>query len=639
MEATSESMTMTSESGPIGKLSTALGLYKAEWLRGKLFDLFTEPGYFEELKTPRPCVLIGGRGTGKTTVLQGLSYQGQFAFANSNKDAIDTWQFFGLYHRVNTNRVTAFRGPELPEERWRACFAHYLNLQFCTQLLEFACWYELQTGRELAPPAIELAAFRATLGLVAGGSLADLAQEVRLQVLTFEASINSIIDSPPKLLSMQAAPVDALASALLNTRELQGKQFFFLIDEFENYEDYQQRVLNTVIKHSPSAYTFKVGVRELGWRERSTLNPNEQLTSPADYARISIAERLTDSRFKAFAEQVLSVRFLDTVDLPSVNADFPSLFPKLSELDEAERLLDKTEAWRIRRSVLEASPPELREAASIIPLGVQYFLDYWARSHAQTSLAAEVKAWLEGSAATKDRFDNHFHASLFAIRRGKRGIRKYYCGWEVYLALCEGNIRYLLELVHSALLLHMEDEGRELSPISPETQTKAAHAVGRKNLSELEGLSVDGARLTKLLLSLGRIFGVLAESPGGHTPEANQFHLREELVDPESDARAMELLKHAVMHLALVRYAGSKLLDERDTKAYDYMIHPIFAPFFVFSHRKKRKILLSSAQLLTLVDRPREGIDSVLTANNRAAKVEVAEVLPDQLQLFGDFYA
>lgn len=635
MEAAPKEKTMTSQNGSIDKLSTVLGLYKAEWLREKLFDLFTVPGYFDELKMNRPCVLIGGRGTGKTTVLQGLSYQGQFAFAKSDKNVIDTWQFFGLYHRVNTNRVTAFRGPEQSEDRWRACFAHYLNLLFCTQLLEFACWYELQTGRELSLSATDLAAFRATLKLQSDGRLADLAQEVRLQVLVFEASINSIVDTPPAFLSMQGAPVDALSAALLGTKELAGKQFFFLIDEFENFEDYQQRILNTIIKHAPSAYTFKVGVRELGWRERSTLNENEQLTSPADYARISISERLTDSRFKSFAENVLSVRYQGTVGGPGSAADFPSLFPKLDELDEAARLIDKAQESRVRKAVEEASSPEQREAAKALPIGVQYFLDYWASSHADiTSLSAEIDAWLKDNTASKDRFNNHFHASLFAIRKGKRGIRKYYSGWDVYLALCEGNIRYLLELVHSALLLHTEEEGAALTPISPEVQTQAAQAVGRKNLSELEGLSVDGARLTKLLLSLGRVFGVLAESPAGHTPEANQFHLREEQAS-ESDAKAMDLLKHSVMHLALVRYAGSKLLDERDTKAYDYMIHPIFAPFFVFSHRKKRKILLSTANLLSLVENPREGIEAVLKLNHRRPETD----LPDQLQLFGEFYA
>ena len=635
MEASVESTAMTTENGSIDNLSSVLGLYTAEWLRGRLFDLFTEPGYFEELKTPRPCVLIGGRGTGKTTVLQGLSYQGQFAFANFDRNVVEKWPFFGLYHRVNTNRVTAFRGPELSEERWRACFAHYLNLLFCAQLLEFACWYELHTGNALTPPSSELAAFRATLRLTQEGSLAELAHEVRLEVLSFEASINVIVDSPPKHLSMQAAPVDALASALLSTPQLRGKQFFFLIDEFENFEDYQQRVLNTVIKHSPNAYTFKVGVKELGWRERATLNPNEQLTSPADYARISIAERLAGARFKPFAEQVLSVRFGDAIKSTGDAMQFQLLFPKLTDLEEAERLLDKAEAARVRATVAAAAPQGLEEQVASLPLGVQYFLDYWSKSHPKNKLESEVEGWLAATPAAKERFENHFHASLFAIRHGKRGIRKFYCGWDVYLALCDGNIRYLLELVHSAFLMHEEQGGSQLSAIDPETQTHAAQAVGRKNLSELEGLSVDGARLTKLLLSLGRVFGVLAALPGGHTPEANQFHIREDVTAPESDARAMELLKHAVMHLALVRYDGSKALDERDTKAYDYMIHPIFAPFFVFSHRKKRKIFLSGAQLLTLVERPREGIDLTLREHKRPA----LDPLPDQLQLFGDFYA
>ncbi|KHK48577.1 hypothetical protein PI87_27790 [Ralstonia sp. A12] len=620
----------------VNNLSNVLGLYKAEWLSGKLFEMFTEPGYFSELKTSRPCVLIGGRGTGKTTVLQGLSYQGQFAFANGNKNVIDQWQFFGLYHRVNTNRVTAFRGPELSEDRWRAYFAHYINLLFSSQLMEFASWYELQTGRTLGVSSKALDGFRATLDLKGEGSLADLAHELRLLTLRFEASINSIVDSPTHCLSMQGAPVDALAQTLLSTPELQGRQFFFLIDEFENFEDYQQRVLNTIIKHAPAAYTFKIGVRELGWRERATLNANEQLTSPADYARISIAERLDDARFKAFAERVLSARF-GNASVGGASSDLPigELFPRLSESEEAEKLIDRAEAARIKAKIEAAASPDLREAAMGLPLAVQYFLSYWADSHSDTSLTEELRLWLQGSVAVKARLDNHFYASLFAIRRGKRGIRKYYCGWDVFLSLCEGNIRYLLELVHSALLMHFE-AGQDASvPIDPDTQTLAAQAVGRKNLSELEGLSVDGARLTRLLLSLGRVFGVLAALPAGHTPEANQFHLREDISQGDSDKRANELLKNAVMHLALVRYAGSKPLDERDTRAYDYMVHPIFAPFFVFSHRKKRKIQLSSLQLLDLVERPRAGIDAILKSNNRVDE----ESLPDQLELFGEFYA
>src|SRR5947208_14692817 len=93
---------------PEEQLSALFGSYKAEWLRDQLFDLFAEPSYFPELTTSRPCMLLGGRGTGKTTVLRCMSYEGQFVRRDKNADDIPNWRYFGLYYRVNTNRVTAF---------------------------------------------------------------------------------------------------------------------------------------------------------------------------------------------------------------------------------------------------------------------------------------------------------------------------------------------------------------------------------------------------------------------------------------------------------------------------------------------------------------------------------------------------
>ena len=151
----------------------------------------------------------------------------------------------------------------------------------------------------------------------------------------------------------------------------------------------------------------------------------------------------------------------------------------------------------------------------------------------------------------------------------------------------------------------------------------------------MEGLSVDGAKLTKLLLSLGRVFQVMAGDTAGHTPEVNQFQLQSDDQSFDTDARAKRILDQAVMHSALVRAPGNKLMDEGDTRAYLYMIHPIFAPFFVFSHRRKRKLALDGMQLVQLIERPRDAIKDLLARNNRAD----AGTLPDQLQLFGSYYA
>ena len=177
-------------------------------------------------------------------------------------------------------------------------------------------------------------------------------------------------------------------------------------------------------------------------------------------------------------------------------------------------------------------------------------------------------------------------------------------------------------------MAHIRSEADPLAPISPETQTKTAQSVGAMNLSELEGLSVSGAKLTKLLLAMGRIFQQLAAEPFGHAPELNQFHLTSMTVELD------ELLKNAVMHLALVRFPGTKLGTASDTIEFDYTIHPIFSALFEFSPRRKRKMELSSATVLDLLENPKEAINSILKDHKRSTTSE----LPRQLTFFSQFY-
>lgn len=391
--------------------------------------------------------------------------------------------------------------------------------------------------------------------------------------------------------------------------------------------------MNTLVKHNNEYYTFKIGVRELGFRERSTLNSNEQLTSPADYVRINLAEVFVTKDFKGFAELVVNARLNHSVN-SDPNLSIVKILEQLTLLEEAELLLGNNNDISNKFNT-GLSSKEIK-ASKDIPLGYKYFIYYWSLKKDET-VSNLLSEWLSDRSKWENRLNNHFYASLFGIREGKIGIRKYYCGWDTLLALANGNIRYLLELVDTVLKDYLEDcksrdEVIKYPAISPAIQTHAAVKVGKKNLSELEGLSVEGAKLTKLLLSLGRIFGVLASKPLNQTPEANQFHIKFRAQDDES---VNKIIRQAIMHLALIRHSGNKLTDENSTKDYDYMIHPIFSAFFVFSYRKKRKITLNSNDLLSLVYQPQEGIKKVLDANRSQ---EVSLDLPDQMQLFEGYY-
>ena len=124
-------------------VSEPFGMYRAESLKAAVYDLFAMPSYFPELETNRACVLLGGRGTGKTTVLKCLSYNGKYQL-EQRKEAPSqpsAWPYYGFYHKVNTNRVTAFSGPELTNRKWLKVFGHYINVIFCNEALKFAEWF------------------------------------------------------------------------------------------------------------------------------------------------------------------------------------------------------------------------------------------------------------------------------------------------------------------------------------------------------------------------------------------------------------------------------------------------------------------------------------------------------------------
>lgn len=616
----------------LASLSELFGAHKAEWLGPRLFELFSAPNYFSQMITPRPCILVGGRGTGKTTVLRGLSYQGQFQLENQRPENVSSWPYYGFYSRVDTNRVSAFKGPELDDTQWMRRFGHYTNLLMCIQVFRFLSWFQETAKVSTELSANDLASVASAFTLSAPRSNDHLLRLLVQSLTEFEAHINNVADSESPSLSLQGAPIANLLEAIKRNSVFADKLFFFLIDEYENLEDYQQRMMNTLIKHSGELYSFKVCVRELGWRVHNTLAENEYLVSPADYLRIDITDVMQGAQFEEFSHRVCQDRLAALVEGSNKSvADIRDLLPTLSEESEAALLGIEDHNRAVARELLKLAPVQV--VSRLKPMEI-YLLEFWRKGHNQT-LREVFEDYQRNTALWRNRLDNYGHALLFTLRRHRRGIQKYYAGWDTFIRLSGGNIRFLLQLVESSLTRHLRAGQRLDKPLSPVMQTVAAQATGRASLTELEGISVQGGQMAKLLLGLGRIFGVMASSAEGHAPEVNQFRV---IGTPESPAMERDvntLLQASVMHLAVKRYSGSKLTATSDTHDWDYMLHPIYIPFFNFSYRRKRKMHLTSAQVLALVSSPAGAIREVLATTKRSPD----EPLPEQLRLLGPYYA
>jgi len=558
--------------------------------------------------------------------------------AEKKRDAVSTWDYLGFYYRINTNRVAAFQGPELDESAWTRLFGHYINLELCEKVFRFLNWYAA-----LFPDAEQLTA--EMLGPFAASMLykepldqASMAKRLELSRLRFEGQVNAIGDRADSIqLTMQGAPVDALMEAVKTLPQFKGRPFFFLLDEYENLTDTQQRICNTLIKHCGDLYSFKVGVRELGLRQRSTLNSHEQLIHPADYKRIDIADEL-EGRFTEFAERVCRQRLTAALSGSREAPSLDEVFPAMTADEEAELLGVGTLAEEIRNKIKRAATPLSHVQWAMSRSDLELFTLSRRAEAENVSLEDKAQEAFADQGKWKSQYENYRYAYLFVIRPRKRGIRKYYTGWKTYCALAANNIRFLLELVDQALTRQLNSGLAPLTPIEARVQTEAAQFTGHKNLRELEGLTIHGAKLTRMLLGLGRVFQVMAEDPVGHTPEVNQFNVTttDSLgLTPEESEQVDSLLRAAVMHLAILRYSASKLQEESDIKQYDFTVHPIYAAFFGFSHRRKRKIALSPRDVLDLVSDTPAAVRAILNRQNRTQPEE----LPDQLRLFEGIYA
>ena len=540
--------------------------------------------------------------------------------------------FVGMYHRVNTNRVRAFAGPELRDDQWLKLFAHYVNMEFSELVFQFLQWYTARFPEDEQVPPDALSEFATSLHLPASSTLQETHRHLKASRLRFEAMINNVADNDLPPLSLQAVPIDELLRAVNDLPQFRPTSFFFLLDEYENYSPDQQRVVNTLIKHCGELYSFKVGVREFGFTQRSTLNEHEQLLHPADYRLIDITTQL-DGDFSRFAATVCARR-INAIFHSHCN-DMRDLFPDLSSEEEAILLGVEPVVSKKRKDLSSSdslTPNHRRWLTSVHPLEA-YTLFLRAESEGLTP-TEKLDSVLQNQPKWRVQYGNYKYAYLFAIRRGKRGIRKHYCGWSVFCQLASSNIRFLLELVDQAFSLHAESVS-ELSEVLPSNQTKAAQITGQKYLRELEGLSLSGARITRFLLGLGRVFQIMSENPIGHTPEVNQFELSADLEPGSRREMVTGLLRDGIMHLALRGYPASKLQELTDVRQFDYTIHPIFAAFFGFSHRRKRKIKISDDDFANLADNPRRAIADLLRDQRRV----IDDDLPEQMQLFTEFYA
>lgn len=611
----------------LNSLQELFGDNLAEWSPADFSALYVSPPYQSKLTRRKPAVLVGGRGSGKSTALQALRHDKALSNLELLGSDFGELGYLGIYIKINKNQVRAFQGTGFSEQMWQKLFSHYFNILACIELVKLTTWLQPRIDQRINATAIaEISRQLGENSISDLGGLQEFLKKSTAELLLF---VNSPTKKECPALSVAEHPIRVFSEQLERAELLGDRTIFCCIDEYENLLPAQQAVLNTYLKHSEPPLSYKVGVRRNGFKTFSTIDEQDPLSEPDDYQRIEIAEE----GFDYFSERVADYRLAHAVKRGAgVPSKLRALLPNLSLSEEALEL----GADRVSKSIISslAEHEKYQNHFRSMPASESYFLAFWAENSGRP-VPELAEDWIRNPEKWKNRINNYGYVSLFWLSKGRKGarIRKYYCGSRTFIAMASGNIRYFLDLISFSVSMHYELHSElPAGGVDPKAQTLAARDVGRRRLDQLERFSKRGVELKRLVLGIGKVFFELTRNPIGTAPEASSFVLSGTAHDT---AKVRTLLNEGVAHLAFESFPRTKATSDTEIRDDEYRLHPIFAAFFEYSYRRKRRITLKSSDILGILgDKPSTAIANMLQDNDGVGE----DGMPDQLALFSAFF-
>ena len=558
----------------------------------------------------KPIVVQGGRGSGKTMFFQCNSWRQVLSQIKKNKKPVDhvldEKGFVGIYYRVDTTFVSSMRSKE--ELHWDAIFETYLSICVLQEVLELL----IALDRDMVLPENDLSKFAVTFSRrLFPNSNVDTIQDFRNEcdfyLDTIEDKINGLASSQQGSLRWVNAHryINDLCSAC---SRILGKELLFkiFIDEYETLQTYQQKIVNTLIKHSALPVIFNIGLRPKGMKTRETISKTETIEAPHDYELLTL--EFDPAAYPDMVRNICQKRIALGKEQNRIPADASediefylgkySIEYEIDKICQTRQKLPHIE--KLRKVIAERSIEEnlssdvstkyiqeLCIEAPIINSRLHYALLCKKTTYTPT-LTELYKEYKSNSSRYTDWMHNRKFGAVFLLCKEAKHDKMYY-GFDVFSALSSNIVRYFLELCEQTFRIAFLNGYSWNEPILPEIQTEAARYVSEYKITDIAVYEPYGKELRLFVQYLGQLFYKLhtAEDNTLGEPEPNHFNTK----DLSLPNHTRDLLDSAIMCNVLQEGEPTKRKQSKlSPETVDYYLNKIYVPYFGISHRNQRKI-------------------------------------------------
>ncbi|BBB92237.1 MAG TPA: hypothetical protein PKA28_04800 [Methylomusa anaerophila] len=561
----------------------------------------------------KPIVVEGGRGSGKTMFFQCNSWRQILSQIRKSEQPtsylFDKYDFVGIYYRVDTTFVSSMRNRE--ETDWSSIFETYLSICVLQEILELI----LIVRNDMAIDETEINNFVVDFSKRLNpnsrvDTLLEFRHEIDLYLDAIEDRINGLENNDSfKVRWVNAHRIIRDICIACNRMLKRDILFKIFVDEYETLQDYQQKIINTLIKHSTLPVIFNIGLRPQGMRTNETISATETIEAPHDYEMLTlgiegsaiypkILKEICKKRIALGKEQgkipksapeeiefYLGSYSLE-YELERINR-FPSLLPHLKKLRLLIQEIGKTED--IPKQKIEECVSILCDQAPSLNSRLHYAL-LCKKTPFTPTLCELYEAYSSNSKRYNDWMHNRKFGLIFLLCKEAKKEKMYY-GFEVYTALSSNIVRYFLELCEQVFRIAFLSNYSWDTMIVPEIQTEAARYVSEYKVVDIAGYEPFGKELRLFIQYIGQIFYRLhtAENNTLGEPEPNHFNTK----DLSLSNQTKRLISSAIMWNVLQEGEPTKRKQSKlSPETVDYYINKIYVPYFGISYRNQRKIQL-----------------------------------------------
>ena len=282
------------------------------------------PGGFAELMnvtSPMCRIVLGGKGTGRTHVMRHFSAPvqairgGGDPISQVREDGV-----LGIYVHCSGLNSSRFRGRGVDTDAWEAIFAQYIDVWLAQATLDA---FDTVSAGYHRTPTVEETITREVRGLLHTGpenadvSIASLKEDLfgiqrRIDVSVNNAALNPKAGLDLTIHSSRGELVFGVPAALQrHYTPLRDVMCLYLIDEFENFAEPQQKYVNSLVREKKLGTSFIIGVRTYGLKTLKTLSGDEENKRGSEYEEIRPDKKYTGAdreKFRDFCKRVVSRR-------------------------------------------------------------------------------------------------------------------------------------------------------------------------------------------------------------------------------------------------------------------------------------------------------------------------------------------